>query len=155
MQWTRERHGGFSRGRTVSCPVNDDREYGYTHLNAAEQRRDPNSMLNWMEKLIRTRRECPEISWGQFEVLETPPEILALRYDWRGTSLVTIHNLADVPKRVTLDVKSPGGRKLVEVFHDGRSLAESDGRHHLRLPAFGHRWYRTGVSDNAPYRAER
>ncbi len=51
-------------------PVISDGPYGFEHLNAAEQRRDPNSMLNWIERIIRMRKEVPEVGWGDFEVLE-------------------------------------------------------------------------------------
>ena len=57
-------------------------------MNVADQRRDPESLLNWTERMIRARKECPEISWGNFVVLRTNvPEVLAIRYDWRNTSL--------------------------------------------------------------------
>ena len=26
-------------------------------------------MLNWMERLVRRRRECPELGWGDWAVL--------------------------------------------------------------------------------------
>ena len=47
-------------------PVISDGPYGYQHVNAAEQRRDPNSLLNWTERIIRMRKEVPEIGWGDF-----------------------------------------------------------------------------------------
>ena len=95
MQWTPDRHGGFSRARRVVRPVISDKVYGYKRVNVAEQRRDPESMLNWTERMIRARKECPEISWGSFVVLRTNvPEVLAMRYDWRDTSLVTVHNFS-------------------------------------------------------------
>ena len=66
----------------------NDKVYGYRKVNVADQRRDPQSLLNWTERMIRARKECPEISWGNFVVLRTNvPEVLALRYDWRDTSL--------------------------------------------------------------------
>ena len=43
--------------------------YGYEHVNVAKQRRDPNSMLNWTERIVRMRKEVPEVGWGEFEVL--------------------------------------------------------------------------------------
>ncbi len=39
------------------------------HVNVAKQRRDPNSMLNWTERIIRMRKEVPEIGWGDFKVI--------------------------------------------------------------------------------------
>ena len=95
MQWTSDPHAGFSRARRVVRPVIDDEKFGYRRVNVADQRRDPESLLNWTERMIRTRKECPEISWGDYRLLRTNvPEVLAMRYDWRNTSLVTLHNFS-------------------------------------------------------------
>ena len=41
-------------------------------------------MLNWTERIIRMRKEVPEIEWGDFTELNVRnPAVLALRYDWR------------------------------------------------------------------------
>ena len=68
MQWSTEPHGGFT-APTPCCPVISDGPYGYEHVNVADQRRDPDSLLNWTERIIRMRKEVPEIGWGDFEVL--------------------------------------------------------------------------------------
>lgn len=62
MQWTSDPHGGFSRARRVVRPAIADEEFGFQKVNVADQRRDPHSLLNWTERMIRTRRECPEIA---------------------------------------------------------------------------------------------
>jgi maltose alpha-D-glucosyltransferase/alpha-amylase len=150
MQWTAERHGGFSRARKVICPVIDDHEYGYRKVNVADQRRDPHSLLNWTERIIRARRECPEISWGQFAILPTGlPEVLALRYDWRNTSLLTVHNFDARKRQVRIDVARPDGKVLVDVFDDNHSRASAAGVHDLELEGYGYRWFRVGAGDNA------
>jgi maltose alpha-D-glucosyltransferase/alpha-amylase len=149
MQWTAERHGGFSMARRVTRPVISDDEYGYEQVNVAEQRRDPGSLLNWTERIIRMRKECPEISWGAFTVLRTSaPEVLALRYDWRGTSLLTLHNFADKSQTVTLRVGGRHDDVLTEVFSDHHSKRHNDGAHRIRLTPYGWRWYRVGSEDN-------
>jgi maltose alpha-D-glucosyltransferase/alpha-amylase len=66
MQWSSRKHGGFSSSGRVIRPVVSDPIYGYKRVNVSEQRRDPQSLLNWMERKIRMRRECPEISWGDW-----------------------------------------------------------------------------------------
>lgn len=118
MQWTNDRHGGFSRSRHVVRPVIDDPVYGYKRVNVGGQRRDAHSLLNWTERVIRMRKECPEISWGDFVVLRTNvPEVLALRYDWRNTSLVTLHNFSDSRQRVrVVPGSTSGGDLLVDVL---------------------------------------
>ena len=63
-------------------PVISEGPYGFEHVNVAAQRRDPNSLLNWMERIIRMRKEVPEIGWGDFSFVPTKtPQVLAMRYD--------------------------------------------------------------------------
>jgi maltose alpha-D-glucosyltransferase/alpha-amylase len=150
MQWTSDKHGGFSRGRRVVRPVINDATYGYKHVNVADQRRDPGSLVNWTERMLRTRRECPEFSWGQFTVLKTKqPAVLVIRYDWQGTSVVTFHNFSDSPQKVTIDVDCPRGEVLVDMFGKDRLQARRGCEHELPMDGFGFRWFRVGAADNA------
>ena len=71
MQWSTEPHAGFTEGDKPCLPVIDKGPYGYEHVNAAKQRRDPNSMLNWTERIMRMRKEVPEVGWGDFKVIST------------------------------------------------------------------------------------
>src|SRR3954454_12271485 len=61
MQWSTEPHAGFTKSAKPILPVIDKGPYGYQHVNAAEQRRELDSMLNWTERIIRMRKEVPEI----------------------------------------------------------------------------------------------
>ena len=156
MQWTSEPpHGGFSRAKKVVRPVIDDPVYGYRKVNVADQRRHPQSLLNWTERMIRMRKECPEISWGNFTVLRpNVPEVLALRYDWRGTSLVTLHNFSDKKQKVALKVGVPRDRVLVEVFDGRHSRRLPDGFHRIDIEEHAWRWFRVGAADNALDRSD-
>jgi maltose alpha-D-glucosyltransferase / alpha-amylase len=155
MQWTDEQHGGFSRAKRVVRPVIDDRTYGYQRVNVSEQRRDPHSLLNWTERVIRMRKECPEISWGDFVVLRTNvPSVLALRYDWRETSLLTLHNFSDRRQPVRVAVGCSNDGVLVDVFDGHHSKAQNDGAHRVPLGPYEWRWFRVGAADNVLNRSE-
>ena len=155
MQWTADRHGGFSRARHVVRPVINDKVFGYRRVNVADQRRDPGSLLNWTERIIRARKECPEISWGNFEVLRTnAAEVLALRYDWRDTSLVTLHNFTGGKRAVTIRIDRPRDELLVEVFDGHHSRKHNDGTHHIQMDGYAWRWFRVGAPDNALDRSD-
>jgi maltose alpha-D-glucosyltransferase / alpha-amylase len=148
MQWTSERHGGFSRAAHVVRPVINDSVFGYQKVNVSDMRRDPQSLLNWTERIIRMRKECPEISWGTFSVLRTTePSVLALRYDWRDTSLVTIHNFANRDVKVKLKIGVERDDMLVDVFSDLHSRVRNDGMHLIPLDGYAWRWYRVGSTD--------
>jgi maltose alpha-D-glucosyltransferase / alpha-amylase len=148
MQWTPERHGGFSRAERTVRPVIDDDKFGYRVVNVADQRRDPESLLNWTERRIRMRKECPEFGWGDFTVLRIDAtDVLAIRYDFRGTSMLTLHNFSPRRHTVAVEPKSPGGGLLMNVFDDKHSRSES-GVHEITLEPYAHRWYRVGAADN-------
>jgi maltose alpha-D-glucosyltransferase/alpha-amylase len=149
MQWTDARHGGFSNARNVVRPVIGDAVYGYRRVNLADQRCDQDSLVNFTERMLRTRRECPEISWGNYTIVRTSAaDVLALRFDWRGSSLVTLHNFSGGTRRVTFNVGCRNDRLLVSLFDAGSSTAAADGAHHVTLKPYAWRWLRVGAIDN-------
>ncbi|HSN30073.1 MAG TPA: alpha-amylase family protein [Kofleriaceae bacterium] len=141
MQWSTEPHAGFTRADKPVLPVIDDGPYGYHQVNAADQRRDPSSMLNWTERLIRMRKEVPELGWGAFEVIDVKnPGVIVIRYDWRNNTVVTIHNLLDENLEVTL----PFNNKLTSLFDTAHSEPDKRSHHRIILEPYGYRWYRAG-----------
>jgi maltose alpha-D-glucosyltransferase/alpha-amylase len=157
MQWSTEPNAGFTKNETPILPVIEAGPFGYTYVNAARQRRDPNSMLNWTERIIRMRKEVPEIGWGDFTVLRTrDAAVLAIRYDWRNNSVLFVHNLASTPREVSIavGVSADNGRLLVNLLSEDHSHAQPDGKHRLMLEAYGYRWYRVGGLDYLLKRSE-
>ena len=81
MQWAPERHDGFT---TADEPFRPARR-GPGRRQRRAQRRDAESLLNWIERIIRRRKECPELGWGACSLLDTgEPSVLAHRSDWAG-----------------------------------------------------------------------
>jgi maltose alpha-D-glucosyltransferase/alpha-amylase len=157
MQWSTEPHAGFTKAEKPTLPVIDHGPYGYQHVNVAEQRRDPNSFLNWTERAIRMRKEVPEIGWGDFAVLQTGSNnVFALRYDWRNNAVVFLHNLSGSPREVSF-MTGPGrrpGEMLVNLLSDDHSQANKAGTHTVVLEPYGYRWYRLGGLDYLLKRSE-
>jgi maltose alpha-D-glucosyltransferase/alpha-amylase len=150
MQWSGDPHGGFTRAEAPVKPLVREGPFSYQRVNVAHQRRDPNSLLNWMERLVRTRKECREIGWGAWKVLRTGNKgVLALRYDWHGSGMVVLHNLSARPCTVRID---PGGEepcRLVNVLSNDHSSPQDGGEHRLTLEGYGYRWFRVGEQDDA------
>jgi maltose alpha-D-glucosyltransferase/alpha-amylase len=116
MQWADAPQAGFTTAREPVLPVISRGAYGYRKVNAAAQRRDPDSLLRWFEQLIRVLRECGEIGTGVCTILPSAdPAVLVHRMDEGEGSLVFVHNLG--PKQVRVPVESDG--TPVEVFSDG------------------------------------
>lgn len=157
MQWSTEPHGGFTKCDKPILPVISHGPYGFEHVNVARQRRDPNSMLNWTERIIRMRKEVPEIGWGSFTVVPSGvPEVLALRFEWRGNSVVVVHNLDAAPREVCLEIKSErsAGPDLINLLSEDHGRADASGIHRILLEPYGYRWYRVGGLDYILNRAE-
>jgi maltose alpha-D-glucosyltransferase/alpha-amylase len=157
MQWSNEPNGGFTKKEKPLVPVIAGGPFGYEHVNAAKQRRDPNSMLNWMERIIRMRKEVPEVGWGDFEIVPTRDQaVLAIRYDWRNNSVLFVHNLDSRPREITLSsgVAGEAGRLLVNLLSEDHSRADAAGKHCLLIEAYGYRWYRVGGLDYLLKRSE-
>jgi len=157
MQWSTEPQAGFTKSDQPVQPVISSGPFGYEHVNAAQQRRDPNSMLNWTERIIRMRKEVPEIGWGDFHIVPTrDPAVFAIRYDWRNNSVLFLHNLSAVPCEVSFEVGVSGrtGDLLVNLLSEDHSRANESGKHRVLLEAYGYRWYRVGGLDYLLRRTE-
>ncbi len=149
-----EPNGGFTKSDKPIVPVIDEGPYGYQHINAAEQRREPNSLLNWMERMIRMRKEVPEVGWGRFKVLESGDNaVLALRYDWRNNSVLFLHNFADEPREINFATGIKNDDHLINLLASTHSKAQK-GKHRISLEAYGYRWYRVGGLDYLLKRSE-
>src|SRR5262249_34161146 len=151
MQWSDEPNAGFSTCERLKNPVIAGGPYGYKHINAAVQRRHPQSLLNWTERIIRMRKELLEIGWGDFVVLKVRDcAVLALRYEWRNNFAVVVHNLASEPREVVLDVGlGREGRLLINLLGEEHSTAQESGAHRLVLEGYGYRWYRVSAPMNS------
>jgi maltose alpha-D-glucosyltransferase / alpha-amylase len=145
MQWSTEPNAGFTKSDKPIMPVISDGPYGFEHVNVAEQRRDPNSLLNWMERIIRMRKEVPEIGWGDFDFISAgAKEVLIMRYEWRNNSVILVHNLSSLPREVKFAVTNDQGEgcTLVNLLSDNHSQPENGDKHRVLLEPYGYRWYR-------------
>jgi maltose alpha-D-glucosyltransferase/alpha-amylase len=150
MQWSTEPHGGFTKSDKPACPVIDKGPYGYPHVNVAKQRRDPNSMLNWTERIVRMRKEVPEVGWGDFAIIPVrDPAVFIMRYDWRSNSVLFVHNLDEKPREVAFSTGLSGeaGAHLINLLAEDHSHADKRGQHRIVLEPYGYRWYRVGGLD--------
>jgi trehalose synthase len=146
MQWSDEKNAGFSTAEPEQLrrPVVDGKQYGPAAVNVAGQREAEGSLLNWMERLIRRRRETPEIGWGTWRLLDCDAKsVLALRYDWGDRIVITVHNLSSAPCRTELaSGGAPDWAGLVHQFGHGAYELGRDGTIRIELDPYGSRWLR-------------
>jgi maltose alpha-D-glucosyltransferase/alpha-amylase len=160
MQWSNEPQGGFTGNSKPHIPVITGGPYGYEHINAATQRRHPESLLNWTERIIRMRKEVPEVGWGDFAVIPSGDRsVLIMRYDWRNNWVLFVHNLDARPREVAFSAGLDGtdaepGKLLINLLSEDHSHADDAGKHQIVIEPYGYRWYRVGGLDYLLRRTE-
>ncbi|MEU4191931.1 alpha-amylase family protein [Kribbella sp. NPDC026611] len=147
MQWSADPQAGFTTAPAADlvAPLPGG-EYGPEHVNVAAQRRDPDSLFNWMKLLILRYRESPELSWGTCTILETgAPAVFAHRSDYEGGSIVAVHNFSAEPVKISLAVAESGaGLRAVDLLVNpaDEPAVGDDGVASLDLAGYGCRWLR-------------
>lgn len=145
MQWSAEDNGGFSRAprNKLVRGVIEKGEYGYKRRNVMLQRRDANSMLNRIERLIRMRKECPEFGTGQITVLPSAdPAVFAHCCTASTGTVAAVHNLSREPREIRLDLTDHGARNVIELLGDHPYEDMPGAAHDLELEPYGYRWFR-------------
>lgn len=111
-------------------------------VNVASQRLDPDSLLNWTARLIAARKDCHEMTTGEWDVVDQAEDrALVLRYDEDDRSLLVLHNLS--AEAVEVELKAQEGAGAMEVFCDDAGYDHVDlERPVIRLSPYGYRWIR-------------
>ncbi|MET0713945.1 MAG: alpha-amylase family protein [Mycetocola sp.] len=153
MQWTSGKNGGFSRAAKsrLTAPVVED-GFSPEHVNVADQRHDPDSLLQFMRLLIRTYRNSVEIGWGNFAVLPQPNDaVLVHSVTGAQGRMIALHNFGQEPAIVPVSVPdADASTRLIDLLESGEVSLSDAGSADIALPAYGYRWLR--VADESTKR---
>jgi maltose alpha-D-glucosyltransferase / alpha-amylase len=147
MQWADQPNGGFSvaAGDCMQRAVIGEGHFGYSARNVATLEREPTSLLNRTERLIRARKQCPEFGWGSLELLRTNNEaVLAHVCTWQDSRVFAVHNFSDRPAEATIHFGSEAQVPLTELVQDSE-YEPVDSCSRVALGPFGYRWFRFGT----------
>jgi trehalose synthase len=143
MQWKPGPQGGFTLAKPEDAvrPIPTGR-YGSDGINVMQQRRDPTSMLSWMDRLVRRRKETGEFGFGKSKVIEVgEPAVFALSCDWDGRVVISLHNFSDRTQDADISSELPEDVvEVVDIWTDGDYPAIEGGK--VRLKPYGYRWVR-------------
>jgi maltose alpha-D-glucosyltransferase / alpha-amylase len=160
MQWSEEPNAGFSTAppRNLVRPVISEGEYGYDRVNVEQQRRDPRSLLNTVERMIRLRKEHPEFGFGQCTIADSAdPAVFGIRASWQANTTIAVHNLADRPATTRLDLQDDEASHVLDALGGDRFERRPDGTVEVKLEPYAVRWLRLrrGAGERARPRRRR
>jgi maltose alpha-D-glucosyltransferase / alpha-amylase len=143
MQWSEDRNGGFSTADSLVRPAKRTGPFGFEARNVATERRRPESLLGQVQALVRTRRACPEIGWGEGRILEGLPDaVLGIASRWEGGEVITLHNLGDEPLAVPR--KSLASDTLVSLIRPPDEASPDGKGESIDLTPYAYHWFRVG-----------
>jgi maltose alpha-D-glucosyltransferase/alpha-amylase len=145
MQWSsRAPNAGFSAApaEKLARQMQMDGPYGAPagiSVEAESARRG--SLLDEVGRLVRSRRQCPEIGTGHWEVVDTGSDcLLGLRYETPDDVLVTLLNLSEKKARARPEVLDRLA-DVRDVLADGAYGPLEEDRP-IPLEGYGYRWFR-------------
>ncbi|MEK3907465.1 alpha,alpha-phosphotrehalase [Oceanobacillus sp. FSL K6-0127] len=90
MQWSNEKHAGFTSGTPwINVAAN------YPEINVNRALEDKNSIFYHHQQLIQLRKKYDIITYGDYQLLfEDDPKIFAYTRNWNGEKLIVISNFS-------------------------------------------------------------
>lgn len=140
MQWSDEKNAGFTGAEKAFRPVISQGAYAYQAVNVTTEQKDSASLLNWMEKLVKQRKTCPEFGFGTWKILDSgTPDVLAIRYTYQGKSLITLHNFSPKPHRARILVSE---KSFTSLLDNNKAIAVKNNKLKITLTGYGYQWFR-------------
>ena len=139
MQWDDSLNADFSTidPDDLIRPLVSDEPFAPNKVNVADQRADPDSLLNWFSHLVRTHNEFSELARGDGTVIDVDhPAMFAHASSLAGETIVTVHNLSGETVTTTL----PLNANPTPVLGDARFGPDGDSLH-VSLSPYGFCWF--------------
>lgn len=125
MQWSGESEAGFTDG-TPWISVNQN----YTKINAEENRKDPDSIFYYYQKLIRLRKEYRVIREGNYEPLLTKAgSVFGYRRSLGTETLIVLTNFSDQEQIADVGIDVGAYQQLIGNNTLTRSECKAPGSH--------------------------
>lgn len=143
MQWNENKNAGFTNNDKAVRPVISAGPFGYKNINVAREQSDLQSLLNWTIKMVKLRKDCPEIGYGAWEILDIDSDnILAIRYTWNNREIVIVHNFSNEEKEVKFSSKQSRYKNVRDIISGQTTELTDDGSYTVKLNGYGYTWLR-------------
>ncbi len=119
MQWSGSWNAGFSDADSAALyfPIIVDAPYGYQGVNVHAQERTQTSLLRWMRRIIKVRKEYKAFGRGTFEILlPDNRKVLVYLRELENETILCVSNLSRFVQPVEIGLERFCGWTPVELF---------------------------------------
>ena len=119
MQWNDGKNAGFSEADTAMLysPVVTDMPFGYQNVNVEAQERVQTSLLRWMRRIVRVRRQLKAFGRGTFTPIEVHNRsVFVFLREWQDELVLCVNNLSRWAQPVELEIPQYDGWTPVELY---------------------------------------
>ncbi|HET7584855.1 MAG TPA: maltose alpha-D-glucosyltransferase [Gemmatimonadaceae bacterium] len=152
MQWSVDRNAGFSEADSAALysQVIVDPPYGFTAVNVEAQERTQTSLLRWMRRIVRVRKQFRAFGRGSFEILHPANRrVLVFMRTYEDERILCVNNLSRYAQFVELDLSRFNGCVPVELYSQAPFPRIGELTYLLTLGPHGFLWFRLVSSEAA------
>ncbi|MHB1708320.1 MAG: maltose alpha-D-glucosyltransferase [Thermoplasmataceae archaeon] len=152
MQWSYDRNAGFSTAdnEQLYSPVVTNPNYHYESVNVESELRSGSSLLNWMKKMLRVRKNYSELlgRGGIRFIDQKNRRVLTYVREYKDQRMLCIFNLSRRPTYVELNLPEFRGLKPLEAITKSPFPRIGDLPYFFTLPPRGFFWLNLTVPDH-------
>jgi maltose alpha-D-glucosyltransferase / alpha-amylase len=148
MQWDEHKNAGFSDASKDKLvhPVIDYGDYDFRKVNVSRQQKDPDSFMNWMARLISTRKHSPQLSFGKCTIVKNNTNSVFSFYNlWEKDVVILLHNLSNEDHNLKLDIRDKNFGSVTEIFSNKKYDDVENMKDEIRISAYGYRWFKCNI----------
>jgi maltose alpha-D-glucosyltransferase / alpha-amylase len=144
MQWSADRNAGFSESnpQKLYLPVILDPEYAYESVNVENQQKNLSSLLWFMKRVIRMRKNYKVFGRGDIKFLSSSsPKVLAFLRSYQDETILVIANLSRFSQSAEIDLSDYKDFIPVEVFSQNRFPQVKNDPYLFTMAPHGYFWF--------------
>ena len=144
MQWNDSVNAGFSEAPSefLHVPVIDEGEFSYTKVNVQSNENNPNSIFNFIKKLIKTRKKYKALGLGDYRFFESNHDsVMIFNRFTDDEEIVTMYNFSDSAITIQFRHDNYKNKVLVDTF-SGEEISYGTGDSlDITLNDFEFKWF--------------
>ena len=144
MQWTPGWNAGFSEGdqQALYYPLIVDPPYGYQAINVASEERTQTSLLRWMRRIVKVRKQFHAFGRGKFEMLlPENRKVLTFLRRHEDQVILCVNNLSRFVQPVEINLQRWKGWTPLEIIGNVRFPVIGDQPYFLSLGPHTFYWF--------------